>query len=329
VSAARSRLVSAAVFVTIVAAVLATTDVRGLGAVLLSISPAWAAAAAALNLGALLVLALRWRIIVLPLARVRFGAVLVAVLVGIVGNIVMPLKLGEGGRAWVLARRSGLPFSTALSTVLLDRAVDAAGLLLVVLPLAALTPRAGSARPAWWPIALLAAVLALGGLSATRLASRRDGGPGVFRALREHPRVRRVLAAGSVLRDRRRTLGVALLVLMAWIVRGAIVGCMVQAYGLDLPLVVVPAVLLVLNLGIGAVAMPGNAGVYEVSVAAALAVWGVPAETGLAVGVAQHAVELIPALAAGVAAIAINGPEIAGALRRSNGSGDGAEGSPG
>jgi hypothetical protein len=95
---------------------------------------------------------------------------------------------------------------------------------------------------------------------------------------------------------------------------------MLTAFGLGLPPAAVLRVLLVVNVGIGAGTTPGNAGVYEILVATALGFWGIPREVGLAVGLAQHAVEILPVLAVSVAAFVGSGPRMLSAMRAASAS---------
>ena len=48
------------------------------------------------------------------------------------------------------------------------------------------------------------------------------------------------------------------------------------------------------------VGTPGNVGTFELATAAALALWGVPSDMALSVGLATHAVEIAPPLILGL-----------------------------
>jgi uncharacterized membrane protein YbhN (UPF0104 family) len=74
---------------------------------------------------------------------------------------------------------------------------------------------------------------------------------------------------------------------------------MVQAFNLQLPLAASVTALVIVNLSIAAVAMPGNLGTFELAVAGALKLWGVSPEIGLSLGIAMHAIEVIPTVAVG------------------------------
>ena len=66
----------------------------------------------------------RWSLLLQPLRRFRTGEVVPALMIGFMGNNVLPAHLGELVRVWVLGRQSGLPKAAILSTVVLERVFD-------------------------------------------------------------------------------------------------------------------------------------------------------------------------------------------------------------
>jgi uncharacterized membrane protein YbhN (UPF0104 family) len=83
----------------------------------------------------LVVRAFAWRTLLQDKATI--GQVFISLNEGYLLNNVLPFRLGEVGRAYLLGRKAGLDFWFVLSTVVLERALDlllAAGLLLSTLP---------------------------------------------------------------------------------------------------------------------------------------------------------------------------------------------------
>ena len=85
-------------------------------------------------LATLYVRALRWRHLLLAVARIDRAPVFRATSVGFMVNNLFPLRLGEVVRAWYLARETGVASAAIFATVIVERLIDAA----VVLSLAAL-----------------------------------------------------------------------------------------------------------------------------------------------------------------------------------------------
>ncbi len=75
--------------------------------------------------------ALRWRHLTEGLATIERGALFRATAVGFMVNNVMPLRLGEIVRAWVLSRDTGVPATALFGTVIVERVVDAVFVLLL------------------------------------------------------------------------------------------------------------------------------------------------------------------------------------------------------
>ena len=112
--------------------------------------------------------------------------------------------------------------------------------------------------------------------------------------------VDRIVAGMTVLGHRRRITATIAASLASWVARAVILWCMFGAFGLVLPVSAAVSVLVIVNLGIAVVATPGNVGTFELATAAALALWGVPADTALSVGIATHVVEVVPPLILGL-----------------------------
>jgi len=257
----------------------------------------WGAAAALLNLLSLVVDAWRWRLIVNARCRVPLVHAFRALLAGVIGNLVMPLKLGDGARTLLLSRSDAISPATALTTVVLDRAIDSLmlplflGLASVVLPL---PPAILRYRP-----------LMLAGVTAVALAFVVAG-----RWIRRQPvcddglstgrPFERVFAGLAALGHAHRLAAVAAVALLSWTLRGAVIWCMCEAFHLQVPPAAAVATLAAIYLGGAISPTPGNLASFELAAAGALAVFGVAADTGLSLGIATHALEIVPTLLLGL-----------------------------
>ena len=247
---------------------IARSDPRAIARAFVGMSWRWAAVAAVLNLAGVVIDAARLRIIAGAAGLVSWRSVLRAQLLGIVGNVLFPFKLGEGARAYMLTRRQELPATTAVKMVLFDRVLDAVVLPMFVVAISVLLPLPDNVlRYRAWMIASVAA---------TTVA---------IVAVGRH-RVRLAAAVGASL--------------LSWTARAAILWCMLTAFHLVLPLSATITMLVIVNLGIAVVATPGNVGSFELAAAAALAWWKVPPETAFSVAIATHLVEVVPPVVCGL-----------------------------
>jgi uncharacterized protein (TIRG00374 family) len=118
---------------------------------------AWLLAGLAVQGLLMVIRAARWqRLIDVP---TRFGDVFWAQAVGLFGNNALPLRAGEAARVMVLSRRSGVPWPRVAASVVLERALDVASVLtlLVALVMAVPVPPLIAASGAALAGALLAA----------------------------------------------------------------------------------------------------------------------------------------------------------------------------
>ncbi len=66
----------------------------------------------------------RWGILLEPVAKVRFAKLNAASLVGWMALVIMPFRLGELARPYLIAERPRLRVSAALSSVVVERVSD-------------------------------------------------------------------------------------------------------------------------------------------------------------------------------------------------------------
>jgi glycosyltransferase 2 family protein len=92
----------------------------------------WVALAVVADLCVYLLYAVRWRLVLRPVSRIGLWQTVRAVFVGLFGNELLPFKVGELLRCFLLTRRTNLPFSVSLSSVLIERIFDGVWLCLCV-----------------------------------------------------------------------------------------------------------------------------------------------------------------------------------------------------
>jgi uncharacterized membrane protein YbhN (UPF0104 family) len=278
---------------------IARSDPAAIGRALAAMSWRWALVAAVINLIGVSIDAARLRIIVGAFGSVKFWHVVQAQLVGITGSVLFPLKLGEAARAYMLTRRHEVPAATAMTMVVLDRLMDAVVLPLFVVLASVLLPMPSTVlRYRTWMLISLVGATAAGVMIGRWLRIRHAGGqaPAALAGTLD-----RIIAGVTILGDRGRLAWAIAASLASWTARAAILWCMLHAFDLSLPLSATVSTLVIINLGIAVIATPGNVGTFELTAAAALALWGVPSQAGLSVGIAMHVVEVVPPVLIGLA----------------------------
>lgn len=75
----------------------------------------------------------RWRYLLLPFAPFKVSELFGATMIGYFGNAVLPFRMGELLRGYSVGKNSEVSQSAILGTIILDRILDLAGLIVVIL----------------------------------------------------------------------------------------------------------------------------------------------------------------------------------------------------
>jgi uncharacterized membrane protein YbhN (UPF0104 family) len=224
-----------------------------------------------------------WRLVLPGLGA---GQAWAALHVSLLGNHVLPLRLGEALRVTSVLRRTSLTARPVLASALTLRSAD----LLAVLVLALLAAPGLFGAWAWAGAAVLAAVGAVG---IAWLARQRGRGEAV-----RIPGARVALAAG-----------------LAWALESAVVWEIARAAGHGLSPQQAVAVTAVTIAAQVVAVTPGGFGSYEAAATAALVALGVPAAPAFAIALTTHAVKTVYSLVVGGVALAYPAPSYWGRLR--------------
>jgi phosphatidylinositol alpha-mannosyltransferase len=243
------------------------------------------------------------------------GIVVRALLIGIAGSAVLPGRLGEGARAWIVARRLGSPsrsFTVVLGTVISQTFLNllALGILAVVAVLDSALAKArveAIAAAVALPAALLAVVFA-GPPLLRRLASVASQ-PVCLAARWILEQLLRGREGLAVFRKPTPALHATATQMAAWGLQ--LLACYATMLALRLPghanLAAAAAVLLAVNLTAIMPLTPSNVGVFQAACIAVLHPFGVDASQALAYGLVLQAVEIVDALILGGPALVREG----------------------
>jgi hypothetical protein len=252
---------------------------------------------------------LRWQLL-LP-ARddgTRAGPlrVMPVLLAGYLGNLVLPARLGELARAYLMARRERLGFSRVLGSILLERVIDLASLAAV-----AMTAAIYLGAPEWL-VRGMAIVAGIGVAIVLVLVAS-----GIPRAVRALVAVigRRAEPLRAAL-DQVRSFGegahgggwrrLALALLLGTATWAFVAGTYwLTARALDMQLSMAGSMLVaaVTTLGTAIPSAPANLGTFEAAAVLVLSILGVDAAEALALAILAHAVVTIPIAIAGVVVV--------------------------
>jgi uncharacterized protein (TIRG00374 family) len=291
-------------------------DWAALRAAFRSADPRLLAAVVAATIVTYVARAWRWGYLLAPLARVPFGRLLSATVVGFMSALLVP-RAGEVVRPYLVARDHDLKISAAFASIILERLVDLITVLglfflyLYVLP----HPEAQTRGPLLGALRLGGALAALG--AAVILAAlftfhaRAEWAMSMMdRLLYRLPsrlaaplsRMLRSFASGLAVLQASPAHQLAILgqSLVVWLAIAASFYFCNRAFGLDLPFHSTFLLLAFLTVGV-AVPTPGNVGgFHEAYLLAMTQGFGVARDTAAAAGIASHALSNLPVLVFGL-----------------------------
>ena len=272
-------------------------DPREFWASFRSYDPWWALGSVVLFAVSVLCRALMWRVTTRRMGAAPLSVLYGGVVVGYLGNNLLPLRAGELVRTYYLARRRGFPYAGVLSTVVVERVTDVVvlGLLLaggLVAGLGGLNPARG--REALVIMLALLLLLALG-LGLLRFSGGRGRRGWAGPHLEHFMAVLANIASGTT------ALKILAFGVLAWLANWASMLVLVSgvAYRGN-PWATALLLLLYVNLGVLIPSSPGAFGVMQVAFFAALYPFGVAKAAALALSFIYQAAIYLFTLAVGL-----------------------------
>ncbi|MDT7561350.1 MAG: phosphatidyl-myo-inositol alpha-mannosyltransferase [Pseudonocardiales bacterium] len=286
----------------------------GIGRSLSHVHPWWLVAALALNGLSMFLRAVSWQAVLraaLPDVRIRSLVVVRATMIGVLVSALIPGRVGEPARAYLVARRAGdtaRRFPLVLGTVFAQALINLVALaILAAITIASLALIRGHATAliAAMSLPIAAVVMVLAG-PALLARARRSDHPHLSRIVRwlsdQIIQVRRGLRVFT-----RPLLGAeaTLSQLAAWAVQTLAAYAVLNALDLQgkAGLAAAAAVLLAVNFTALVPVTPSNIGVFQAATIAVLAAYGVDASHALAYGILLQAIEIATAIVLGVPAL--------------------------
>jgi glycosyltransferase 2 family protein len=222
---------------------------------------------------------LRWKLLLTPVGRLKWSRATEAIYAGLFTNELVPLRIGELVRAFLVSRWLSTPFASVLPSIVVERFLDAVwlaaaiGLATILVPLPKEFIEAGYALGG---IVLFAAVLFLWLVYKGVEGSQGDAQNSPSRLVRGISRFASQFASGL------RSIGKRRRIVLAALLSVAMLACQVLALwfillgcGIDLSLCVGTIVLLIVRLGTAIPNAPANVGSTQFFTVLALQLFGV------------------------------------------------------
>ncbi len=275
---------------------------------LVGIRPIYIAPFVLCHLAGLFFRSFRWRLILTPAKRIRLGTLFSVTVIGYMLSNILPLKLGELARIFLLEQREKISKMTTAATLLLEKLVDAVLVTLVFLPIALSSP-----LPSWLKPVLVGASAIIAAVSLLLLyASRADRQS--FRLLRgilagRAPRLHhfiertydRFLEGLGVLRGPGLLLKVLLASLPIFLFGGLSAYWLIKALGLGLvPFQAAFVTFIFIYFSALIPSAPGGVGTLEYFAILALSLFAVPKDLGLSFALSYHSLVILDLIILGL-----------------------------
>ncbi|HVN87063.1 MAG TPA: lysylphosphatidylglycerol synthase transmembrane domain-containing protein [Candidatus Binatia bacterium] len=286
---------------------------RDLGVALARFDPRWLVPAFAISILLQIFRAWRWQLELRPLCRVGLGPLWVVTSVAYMAINVLPARLGEVVRPWLLSRRHAVSFSNVVGNLVVEKTMDSVVILFYIF-LGLLTTadlpawvRRGAMFPAVGATILVTLVVLLwwrGEAFVDRwivhyLPER--FGAGLVRILKA------VVAGMQILPDPR-LLGLVFVVSLGlWFLPILSSYVVIRAFSFAVPFNAAIIVFIFIGFGTALPQAPGMIGTYQYACQLALALFGVAAADALAYGLVLNAIQLASLIGQGILALPLAG----------------------
>lgn len=264
----------------------------------------------------LMIRALRWRYLLLPVKRARFRNLFTAASIGLMVNNLLPARLGEFVRAYLIGEKENISKSASLATIVVERIFD--GLAVLIFLVYAFAFRTVD-FPHWFnrTVYIVIAVYGLAIIFLVLLRIRRENALSIAVFLtRPLPARGRAIVSKAldsfvqgleIIHSFRELMISLVLSILVWLPNVLIVHIMLQAVGIDLPLHSAAVIFIIIAIGIMIPSAPGFVGTIQYCSIVSLAIFSVPKSLALSFSIVYHVGVFIPVTGTGLVCLLIQG----------------------
>lgn len=281
---------------------LAAADVRWVGPALVILG---------ISLG---VRAWRWRFIMAPVKLINTHRLFSAMMIGFMGNNLLPARAGEFMRAYVIGKTQRVSVSASLATVVVERLFDGLTLLAMLLvsvlvlrfPVESERLTHHIRTAGWLAFGFYLAVLAVCVLLRLYQAPTRRGILAVLSFLPQRWRAKTAQALDGfvqgleVVRGGWHLVPILALSIAAWSIQAVAIWLVLLAFHLKLSLGASFFILAVQSFGVMIPSSPGFIGTFHAASILAMAAFGVGREVALSASIVMHLLFFIPVTVVGL-----------------------------
>lgn len=250
----------------------------------------------------------RWKSLLSPIGKYTTSSLFPVVVIGYMANDVLPARMGEVVRVYVLAQRERISRTAALGTVVVERLLDALTMMLLLGAAALLVPLNGEIERVALVagVVLLLGMVVLMGIALAPAFVLRITSPLLQRlpgslAVRGAGIGNKFLSGLQVVRSVRVLSASFLFSVIAWLLEGCMYWVLAQAFDLKAGVPIILLTLAVANLATLVPAGPGYVGSFEFGALLVLAnLGGIARELATGYVLVVHATLVVPVVLLGL-----------------------------
>ena len=288
--------------------VLHNYPIGELPAALRSLDWGWVALGVAADLAVYLTHAWRWNTLLNPVSRLSFWRTVQSIYIGLFANEVLPLRVGEIIRCYLLAHWNDLRISLIFASAAVERLIDGVFMLATFFLTAAFVR--GIPRQLTIVVNIFGLIILAGVVILVWIVRHKQHAHLVVSESRWAATLRHIVE-GLHLMGNRATMGYTILVSTLYMALQVVsYWALMKAYGLDLSFWVAGGVLAIVRFGTAVPNAPGNAGLFQVACVVALRLFDVEQNDAKTFSFVLFFAQVLPLLIGGAVATALTGVNI-------------------
>ncbi|VAX23698.1 hypothetical protein MNBD_NITROSPINAE02-1759 [hydrothermal vent metagenome] len=246
--------------------------------------------------------AIRWRYIMVSSKKTSIGNLYSAISIGLMGNMILPFRIGEVIRAYVIAKKERLVVSEAFGTIVIERAFDmlsALVMLVVVLTTADIKSASGEVDSSIRSYGILFTGLIIAAFFFIHQLSRKDslvGGiilyvmkilPGNVASAINGP-INSFRTGLQVIKSRGRLVAITFYSAIIWYINILVFKIFLYMFGLESSMEAATTIILFVIIGVMIPSSPGFVGPFHAGVIVGLGLYGINVDSALGYAVVIH-----------------------------------------
>jgi len=268
----------------------------------------WVAIAVASDLSVYVSHAWRWNTLLSPVARLKLWRTVQAIYIGLFANEVLPLRVGELIRCYLLAHWNNLRLSLGFASAAVERLIDGFWMLLAFLITASFV--SGIPREITILVQILGVLLIAGAVTLVWVVYRKREAHAALHESRWSATFRHVVEGLHLMGNFRTLSYTALISLVYLLLQIFTVYALMKAFRTDLSFWVAGGVLTIVRLATVVPNAPGNLGLVNVACVMALRLFDVETQDAKTFSIILFGALTLPLLAGGAVATALTGVNI-------------------